>query len=686
MTSKNNDISPQQRAKLEQARTKINQVDKTFIELLKTRLDISKEVATIKSADGNKPLLDTGRERQVLESWAKEAENQGVSGYFAGRILREILSYSRRTQEPIINGNNQDQEKREAVRVGYQGVTNSYSDLTITKLFTARNQHISKRIGYPSFGEAILGLDNNEVDYILLPVENTVGGSISEVNQIIASGLYRVVDEEIWNVEHTLSVLPGVTKSQIKKVRSHPAAIQQCLGFIAQQLPGVQREVWSDTAESAASIKREQDPTIASICSEEAAHSHGLDTVAYNIADQRPNITRFLLVTRRNESSGKQIASKTSLLLKVDHRQGALAQCLRCLAEHEINLTRIESRSQPGSPWEYMFFMDIEGHQEDKNVHNALTSIKHFVNYLRILGTYPYRIAMDTHLDLTTTVSVPTAPAEKSNLPSISPISTTLSTIKATAAPKSTQVSKQDFMLIAGPGINDMPPKWTDIAQFTKSRGINVLYAGPQTPAYGIQSKTHAESFEFIAEVATNHELPLLVEVERQEDLNRLKKASNILEVHSRNIQNYQLLRMLAATTHPILLWRPPSAPIEVVIDAAHFLQQLGNHHIIIGDQGSSFSCEYSHRFLDVGLIAELKAKTNLQIIVDVLAASRHHTPQIIETTTRAALAAGVDGFLLALAEQGDTPILSSDDTYQTRKDGLTRSEVEQLIQLITTA
>ena len=253
---------------LKDTRTQIDDLDRRLIRLLKERMDAVQKAGATKSEDPNTPLFDPERESEVFRSWSDEAESQGLSSYFTGRILREVLNYSRRSQEPLVA----DKEKsRTSCRVGYQGVSSSFSDLAIGKLFAHRGHAVVDRRGYASFADVLDALERDEVDYALLPVENSLTGSISEVNHLLVSRNVSVVDEEVWELEQCLVGLPGVAIAELREVRSHPVALQQCQRFLGS-LEHAKPSDYFDTAGAAQSIKDANDPVIGCICSAAAAH------------------------------------------------------------------------------------------------------------------------------------------------------------------------------------------------------------------------------------------------------------------------------------------------------------------------------------------------------------------------------------------------------------------------------
>jgi chorismate mutase/prephenate dehydratase len=376
---------------LEEARQEIDRVDRDLVRLLKERMDAVEQVAASKEKSSNAGLVDPGREAKVADAWGRQAEKHGLSPYFTHRVLREILNHSRRSQETLLEP---PPERTGACRVGFQGTRASYSELAIGKLFEARKQEVVERTGFSGFPEVFDALENGKVDYALLPVENSLVGSVSEVNQLVVTRNVAVVDEELWDVEHCLAGLPGATAENLTQILSHPIALLQCQGLVSR-LEGASARGFSDTAEAAVFVRANGDPETGAICSAEAASLADLEILIQDVGDYRGNQTRFLLLARQSEPASRRHPAKTTLVFAAQDRCGALGDCLGALSEHGVNLTRLESRPQPEAPWEYTFLADLEGHQDEDHVAAALAALRRVSNHLRILGTYPSRTPLE---------------------------------------------------------------------------------------------------------------------------------------------------------------------------------------------------------------------------------------------------------------------------------------------------
>jgi chorismate mutase/prephenate dehydratase len=271
--------------------------------------------------------------------------------------------------------------------VAYQGTDGAYSQI-------AAERHFAKRKitchGHETFRGMLEAVEAGQADYAMQPIENTTAGSINEAYDLLARMNLYVVGEEVLRVEHCLLALPDVGLEQIKRVYSHPQALAQCSEFLSS-LPGCEVIAFTDTAMSVKRVKRENDPAQAAVASELAGRIYGLSIVKRDIANQRDNFTRFVVVSKQPMSFDESIECKTSLIFTTRHEQGALVRCLNVLADHGLNLTKIESRPRPNTPFEYIFYVDIEGNVASQHVQSALEGVQKHTSFYKWLGSYPRR-------------------------------------------------------------------------------------------------------------------------------------------------------------------------------------------------------------------------------------------------------------------------------------------------------
>jgi chorismate mutase/prephenate dehydratase len=604
-------------------------------------------------------LRDDERERALFSAWARTAEEQGISSYFAGRVLREILNWSRRDQERFLEPAKASGPR--AVRVGYQGVSGSYSDLAAQKLFATRDVGRLERIGYRGFAAVADALEAEELDYALLPIENTIAGSINEVYDLLGSRRMTIVGEEVWAVEHCLVGLPGSRAEELRVVRSHPVALLQCTRFL-DGLVGVRSESFHDTAGAAEAVARDGDRHAAAIASEEAAREYGLEVLRRDISNQPINLTRFLLFARDREPFDARRPAKTSLFFSLQHRHGALLECLKVFEAHALNLTKLESRPRPEAAWEYLFYADFEGHADDPSAAAALEALREHTNHLQVLGSYPRRadeareLAGRARVPVeavtvapvvnTEALEVPACPAPKVN-PSLK-----LTTLRAGQARTIVDVSGVEiggrrFVLVLGPCAVETRAQVHAAAEMAKNGGASILRGGafkPRTSPYAFQGLGF-EGLEYLREAGHAFELPIVTEVLHPEDVERVAEKADVLQIGARNMQNFALLKEVGRTRRPVLLKRGMSATIEELLLASEYVLAGGNQRVILCERGIRTFETATRNTLDVSAIPVLKARSHLPVIVDPSHAAGRR--DLVVPLSLAAAAVGADGLII---------------------------------------
>lgn len=274
-----------------------------------------------------------------------------------------------------------------ALVVAYQGTDGAYSQIAAERHFAGR-QLVCR--GHDSFRAMLESVAAGNADYGMQPIENTTAGSINEAYDLLARMDLYVVGEEVLRVSHCLLALPGATLEQIRRVYSHPQALAQCSEFLSA-LPSCEVIAFTDTAMSVRRVKNEGDAAQAAIASERAGQIHGLSVLRRDIANQRDNFTRFVVVAKKPARYDESIPCKTSLIFTTRHERGALVRCLNVLADHGLNLTKLESRPRPETPFEYLFYVDFEGNEASENVKSALAGVQAQSSFFKVLGSYPIR-------------------------------------------------------------------------------------------------------------------------------------------------------------------------------------------------------------------------------------------------------------------------------------------------------
>jgi chorismate mutase/prephenate dehydratase len=377
----------QDRDDLDDLRARINDFDTQIVDAVAERQRVVEALATLK-AERDLPLRDVAREEQELTRLGALAVERGVNAHVVRRVFREIMDGSLRLQQQhLIALHNPEHLAKRHVVVAYQGTDGAYSQIAAEQHFA--NFRVTLECnGYDSFAAMLQAVADGAADYGMLPIENTTAGSINEAYDLLAETDLTVVGEEVLRVSHCLVGLPGATLDGIRSVYSHPQALAQCSVYLGK-LPNCAVIAFTDTAMAVKKVKAEADASQAAVASERAATLYGLSVVARNIQNQKDNFTRFMVVSRTGLSLDERIACKTSLIFSTRHEQGALVRCLNVLSELGLNLTKLESRPRPSSPFEYLFYVDFDGNLQTEPVQRAIERMRAHTNYMKVLGCYP---------------------------------------------------------------------------------------------------------------------------------------------------------------------------------------------------------------------------------------------------------------------------------------------------------
>ena len=361
-------------------RDRIDHVDRQIIALLAERLKIVEEVALAK-LDSASPFRDREREERLLLRLREHATAAGIDPHEVERLYRVVMDMSVAHQEQTVR-NRPDAP----LRIAYQGVEGSYSHLTAQRRYGGRTGG-ALLAGHDSFRAAADSVIHGAADLALLPIENTTAGSINETYDLLADGKLHITGEVVSSIEHCLLALPGVRLDEIRVVISHPQALAQCHTFFAQH-PHLAARPELDTAGSARRVAQSGDRTLAAIASAAAAKTYGLAIVAQGIQSASGNATRFVEVGVRPAPVPDDARVKTSLLLALADRPGALGEVLMRFAAHGLSLTKLESRPIPNAPFTYRFYADVLGHAATGPFQAVLDEIRPLTTELHVLGTY----------------------------------------------------------------------------------------------------------------------------------------------------------------------------------------------------------------------------------------------------------------------------------------------------------
>ncbi|HDQ72403.1 MAG TPA: prephenate dehydratase [Chloroflexi bacterium] len=265
--------------------------------------------------------------------------------------------------------------------VAFQGVAGAYSEEAIRQFFGPGTGTLPRE----TLDDVFQAVEAGAVDRAMVPVENAVAGSVIRTYELLMAHDLRVCAEVILRVRHTLMAPPGTALDDVERVRSHPQALAQCQRYLERR--GIEPEPTFDTAGSARDLAADPTPATGAIASSLAAQLYGLDVLATDIQDFPFNYTRFFVLSADDPPRAQR--SKTSLIFSTRHHPGALYECLGEFATRGINLSKIESRPRLNRPWQYIFYLDFEGHWQDPPCEAAILGLLRRSSFVKLLGSYP---------------------------------------------------------------------------------------------------------------------------------------------------------------------------------------------------------------------------------------------------------------------------------------------------------
>lgn len=355
---------------LKAARERIDTLDAQIQALIGERAELAREIARIKAADGDRQdCYRPAREAEVLRAVAER--NQGpLSDETVGRLMREIMSACLALESRLA--------------VAYLGPEGTYTQAAVYKHFG----HSVDALPLAAIDEIFREVEAGNADYGVVPVENSTEGVVSHtLDQLVGSPL-TIVGEVALSVHHHL-LSAAEDRTFIRRVVAHAQSLAQCRKWLDANLPNVVRESVSSNGEAARMVRGESGA--AAIAGRAASELYELPIVAANIEDEPNNTTRFLVLgSQEVPPTGHDM---TSVLVAIRNRPGMLHRLLAPAAEAGVDLSRIESRPSRRQPWDYNFFIDLEGHARDEPVRQVIERIEAESAYLRILGSYPKAVS-----------------------------------------------------------------------------------------------------------------------------------------------------------------------------------------------------------------------------------------------------------------------------------------------------
>ncbi|MGI6031707.1 MAG: bifunctional chorismate mutase/prephenate dehydratase [Eubacteriales bacterium] len=368
--------------RLEEIRQEIDRTDDEIRSCFLRRMELAEQVARVKMETGDS-IWKPDREEALVERLTAQVPPAMRQGYACW--LHKLMEVSRQHQygltlrcgeAPSLDCRRQPVEVHTAC---YAGLPCSYGEAAAQALFG--DKEIIRR---DTFEEVFQAVAAEEAQVGVVPLENSTAGGVNEVYDLLQTHQLYINWEYIKPVEHCLAGVPGARLEEVRQAWSHPQALAQSSCFLRKH--GIQEEPVNNTAKAASLVARQKDPTVAAVCSEEAARQYGLDILARSIQHDKRNATRFVGVTRFLTVLPQH--NKVSLVFACPHRSGSLAGVLGIFADYGVNLTEIHSRPDGKNPWNYIFYVECTGNLLEDRIRTMLFQLTAELPYIKILGSF----------------------------------------------------------------------------------------------------------------------------------------------------------------------------------------------------------------------------------------------------------------------------------------------------------
>ncbi len=349
---------------LQYLRGEIDRLDFELLKLLKTRMETALRIRKFKTT---KEILDSTREQEVLDRIAAHSDALGLlNPDVVQQLFMKIMDESKTIQAKGYR------------LMGFQGEHGANSEVA-ARIYNPESIYIP----CTEFADVFESVSKGYLDLGIVPVENSLGGAITQVNELLIETDLRVIGEVKMPIHHCLLALPDTDHREIRVVYSHPQALTQCRNFL--QRNHLEAHPFYDTAGASRMLSVDRPKAAAAISSSLCAELYNLEIIKEHIEDHPENKTRFLIIAQQDSD---EPGNKCSIIFSVAHHAGALFQVLKVFADTKVNLTRIESMPNREDPGNYYFFVDFEGNIEQKDVQNAIAVVQKNTSMYKFLGCY----------------------------------------------------------------------------------------------------------------------------------------------------------------------------------------------------------------------------------------------------------------------------------------------------------
>lgn len=644
---------------LEDVRGEINEIDSKILELLTNRRNLSLEAIKAKS-ESDISLRDRERERDLLKEKIDFGRKIGLDSQFISRIFHEIIDDSVRVQTNYIQKAQNIDSGAQSVRVAVQGRSHSSGRIAAEQYFAYDKDTSVELQACNTHSECLNLLENNQADFVMLPIENTISGAINESYELLMQGRASIVGEQELRLSYVLMGTKGSKLENIKKLYCTPHTIGLCSKFLNAN-SRIQVEALNDPAKMADRINDENLENQAVIAPKALADSLGLEIIDNEVANQKVIFARYLVLARKPIEVDFRVPCKTSIVMATGQEPGALVNALMVFQEHEIVLNKLESRPVPDNPGEELFYIDFEGNIRSTEIAHAIEQLTQKANFIKVLGSYPKHDARPTQVRASKEVDfdnekVTVTASKKEEKPKQSASEKSKSYRLASREYKSedtvldiggVKLGGDNFVIIGGPCSVESEEQINLCADIAGSLGVDILRGGcfkPRTSPYSFQGLGYP-GLDFLVEAGKKHGLPVVTEVLAPEDVVGVARTADVLQIGARNMQNFSLLNEVGRVRKPVMLKRGMSASIQELLQAAEYILNQGNQQVFLCERGIRTFETATRSTLDLSAVPVLKQKTHLPIIVDPSHAAG--VRDLVAPLTIAAKAIGAHGIMV---------------------------------------
>ena len=365
-------------------RDKISTLDEKLLALLAERRGLAVEVGKAKLLS-HRPVRDIDRERDLLDRLIQLGKAHHLDAHYITRLFQLIIEDSVLTQQALLQ-QHLNKINPHSARVAFLGPKGSYSHLA-ARQYAARHFEQFIESGCAKFADIFNQVETGQADYAVVPIENTSSGGINDVYDLLQHTSLSIVGEMTITIDHCVLVSGTTDLETIETVYSHPQPFQQCSKFL-NRYPHWKIEYTESTSAAMEKVAQANSPHVAALGSEAGGVLYGLQVLEHIEANQSQNITRFVLA-RKAINVSDQVPAKTTLLMATGQQAGALVEALLVLRNHNLIMTKLESRPIHGNPWEEMFYLDIQANLESPQMQKALKELGEITRSMKVLGCYP---------------------------------------------------------------------------------------------------------------------------------------------------------------------------------------------------------------------------------------------------------------------------------------------------------